>query len=113
MKFKIQFLNMGQAGIQVKILKRMIGNQQPKELKKSQKMRLRVGLKMSKKKKPHFCPGKTRKTMKLYSGCIYLLDKNGEEHYDVIDMQIEAQRAVRRIQDHQEIVKQYQKVGRA
>ena len=36
-----------------------------------------------------------------------------EEHYDVIDMETEAQRAVRRIQDHQEIVKQYQKVVRA
>ena len=37
----------------------------------------------------------------------------GEEHYDVIDMQIEAQRAVRRITDHQEIFKQYQKLVRA
>ena len=35
--------------------------------------------------------------------------EDGEEHYDVIDMQIEAQRAVRRITDHQEIVKQYKK----
>ena len=39
--------------------------------------------------------------------------EDGEECYDVIDMEIEAQRAVRRIQDHQEIVKQYQKVVRA
>ena len=31
----------------------------------------------------------------------------------MIDIEIEAQRAVRRIQDHQEIVKQYQKVVRA
>ena len=37
----------------------------------------------------------------------------GEEHYDVIDMERDAQRAVRRITDHQEIVKQYQKVVRA
>ena len=36
-----------------------------------------------------------------------------EEHYDVIDMERDAQRAVRRITDHQEIVKQYQKVVRA
>ena len=36
---------------------------------------------------------------------------DGEEHYDVIDMERDAQRAVRRITDHQEIVKQYQKVG--
>ena len=38
------------------------------------------------------------------------IGEHREEHYDVIDMQIEAQRAVRRITDHQEIVKQ---VGRA
>ena len=41
------------------------------------------------------------------------IGEDGEEHYDVIDIQIEAQRAVRRITDHQEIVKQYQKVVRA
>ena len=38
---------------------------------------------------------------------------DGERHYDVIDLEIEAQRAMRRITDHQEIVKQYQKVVRA
>ena len=38
---------------------------------------------------------------------------DGEEYYDVIDMERDAQRAVRRITDHQEIVKQYQKVVRA
>ena len=41
------------------------------------------------------------------------IGEDGEEHYDVIDMEIEAQRAVRRITDHQEIVKQYLKVVRA
>ena len=41
------------------------------------------------------------------------IGEHGEEHCYVIDMQIEAQRAVRRITDHQEIVKQYQKVVRA
>ena len=35
---------------------------------------------------------------------------DGEEHYDVIDMERDAQRAVRMITDHQEIVKQYPKV---
>ena len=34
------------------------------------------------------------------------IGEDGEEHYDVIDMQIEAQRAVRSITDHQEKVKQ-------
>ena len=37
----------------------------------------------------------------------------GEEHYNVIDMERDAQRAVRRITDHQEIVKQYQNMVRA
>ena len=41
------------------------------------------------------------------------IGEDGEEYYDVIDMQIEAQRAARRITDHQEIVKQSQKVVRA
>ena len=41
------------------------------------------------------------------------IGEHGEEHYDVIHMEIEAQRAVRRITDHQEIVNQYQKVVRA
>ena len=41
------------------------------------------------------------------------IGEDGKEHYDVIDMEREAQRAVRRTQDHQEIVKQYQKVVRA
>ena len=41
------------------------------------------------------------------------IGNDGEEHYDVIDMERDAQRAVRRITDHQEIVKQYQKVARA
>ena len=38
------------------------------------------------------------------------IGEDGEEHHDMIDMEIEAQRAVRRITDHQEIVKQYQNV---
>ena len=38
---------------------------------------------------------------------------DGKDHSDVVDMERDAQRAVRRIQDHQEIVKQYQKVVRA
>ena len=41
------------------------------------------------------------------------IGNDGEEHYDVIDMERDAQRAMRRITDHQEIVKQYQKVERA
>ena len=37
------------------------------------------------------------------------IGEDGEEQYDLIDMEREAQRAVRRIQDHQEIVKQSKK----
>ena len=48
----------------------------------------------------------------IFRKCIYIGD-DGEEHYDVIDMERDAQRAVRRITDHQETVNQYQKVVRA
>ena len=41
------------------------------------------------------------------------IGEDGEEHYDVIVTEREAHIAVRRITDHQEIVKQYQKVVRA
>ena len=37
------------------------------------------------------------------------IGNDGEEHYDVIDMERDAQRAVRRITDHQEIVKSTRK----
>ena len=36
------------------------------------------------------------------------IGEDSEENYDMIDIQIEAQKAVRRITDHLEIVKQYQ-----
>ena len=48
----------------------------------------------------------------IFRKYIYI-GNDGEEHYDVIDMERDAQRAVRRITHHQEIVKQYQKVVRA
>ena len=35
------------------------------------------------------------------------IGEDGEEYYDMVDMERGAQRAVRRIQDHEEIVKQY------
>ena len=38
---------------------------------------------------------------------------DGKDLYDMVDMERDAQRAVRRIQDHPEIVKQYKKVVRA
>ena len=53
---------------------------------------------MSRKRKPHLIPGKTRST-------IISIGEYGEEHCDMIDMEREVQRVVRRITDHQEIVK--------
>ena len=91
---------MCRASIQLKILKRMIGNQQQKELKRSQEDEAQNWAQEEKDYEAIF-----RKFISI--------GEDGQEHYDVIDMQIEAQRAVRRITDHQEIVKQYQKVVRA
>ena len=48
----------------------------------------------------------------IFRKYIYIGD-DGEEHYDVIYMERDAQRAVTRITDHQERVKQYPKVVRA
>ena len=45
----------------------------------------------------------------IFRKYIYI-GNDGEEHYDVIDMERDTQRAVRRITDHQEIAQQYQKV---
>ena len=44
----------------------------------------------------------------IFRKCISVGEDGGED-YDVIDIQIEAQKAVRRITDHLEIVKQYLK----
>ena len=46
-EIQIQILNLSQVNFQVKILKRMIENQQQNKFKSSQKMRLRVGLRKS------------------------------------------------------------------
>ena len=64
-------------------------------------------------KKPTPKPWEDKKVYKAMFRKYICIGEHGEEHYDVIDMEIEAQRAVRRITDHQEIVKQYQKVVRA
>ena len=63
--------------------------------------------------KPTFKPWEDKKDYEAIFRKFISIGEDGEEHYDVIDMEIEAQRAVRRITDHQEIVKQYQKVVRA
>ena len=63
--------------------------------------------------KPTPKPWEDKKDYEAIFRKLISIGEDGEEHYDVIDMEIEAQRAVRRITDHQEIVKQYQKVVRA
>ena len=60
-----------------------------------------------------FKPWEDKKDLEAILRKYISVGEDGEEHYDVIDMEIEAQRAVRRIQYHQEIVKQCQKVVRA
>ena len=62
--------------------------------------------------KPTFKPWEDEKDYEAIFRKFISSGEDDEEHYDMIDMEIEAQRAVRRITDHQEIVKQYQKVVR-
>ena len=61
-------------------------------------------------KKPTPKPWEDKKYYQAIFRKYISIGEDDVEHYDVIDMQIEAQRAVRRITNHQEIVKQYQKV---
>ena len=63
--------------------------------------------------KPTSKPWEDKKNYQAILRKYISIGEDGEEHYDVIEMHIEAQRAVRKITDHQEIVKQYQKVVRA
>ena len=63
--------------------------------------------------KPTFKPCEDKKDYEAIFTKFISIGEDGEEHYDVIDMEIEAQRAVSRITDHQEIVKQYQNMVRA
>ena len=63
--------------------------------------------------KPTFKPWEAKKDYEAIFRKFISIGEDGEEHYDMIDMEIEAQRAVTRITDYQEIVKQYHKVVRA
>ena len=65
------------------------------------------------KEETTFKPWEDKKDYETIFRKFLSIGEDGEEHYDVIDMEREAQRAVRRITDHQEIVKQCQKVVRA
>ena len=65
------------------------------------------------KEEPTFKPWEDKKDCEPIFRKFISIGEDGEEYNDVVDMEREAQRAVRRITDHQEIVKQYQKVVRA
>ena len=62
------------------------------------------------KEEPTFKPWDDKKDYDAIFRKFISIGEDGEEQYDMIDMEIEAQRAVRRITDHQEIVKQHQQV---
>ena len=91
----------------------MIGNEQPKELKKEPGDEAQSWAQDELKAETTFKPWEDKKDYEAIFRNFITIGDDGEEHYDVIDMEREAQRAVRRITDHQEIVKQYQKVVRA
>ena len=61
------------------------------------------------REKPTPKPWEDKKDYQVIFRKYISIGEYGEEHYDVIDMQIEVQRGVRRIPEHQEIVTQYQK----
>ena len=65
------------------------------------------------KEETTFKPWEDKKDYEAIFRRFISIGEESEEHYDVIDMEREAQRAVRRITYHQEIVKQYQNVVRA
>ena len=73
---------MSGASVQVKILKTMIENQQQTELKRSQKMRLRVGQQIE---KPTPKPWEDKKDHEATFRKYISIGEDGEEHCDVID----------------------------
>ena len=81
--------------------------------RRSQKIRLRVWAQEEEIEKSTPKPWGDKTKYEAILRKFISIGENGEEHCDVIDMEIEAQSAVRRITDHQEIVKQYQIVARA
>ena len=113
MKFKVQILNMGRESVQVKILKRVIGKPAAKRIKKEPEDEDQSCAQDEQKEETTPKPWEDKKDYEAIFRKFISIGEDDEEHYDVIDMEREAQRVVRRITDHQEIVKQYQKVVRA
>ena len=101
--------------VQVKILKRMIGYRIPaaKRIKKEPEDDVQSVTQDEPKVETTVKPWEDKKDYEAIFRKYISIGDDGEEHYDVIDMERDAQRAVTRITDHQEIVKQYLKVVRA
>ena len=91
----------------------MIGYQQPKQSKKEPEDEAQSVTQVDPKVETTFKPWEDKKDYEAIFRNYIFIGEDGEEHYDVTDMERDAQSAVRRIQHHQEIVKQYQKVVRA
>ena len=113
MRFTIQILNMSQVSAQVKKMKRMIENQQQKRIEQEPEDEPQNWTQEEQKKAPPPKPWGDKKDYQAIFRKYVSIGEDGEENYDVIDIQIEAQKAVRRFTDHLEIVKQYQKGVRA
>ena len=97
----------------MKIMKRMIENQQQKRIRKEPEDEAQTWAEEEQTEEPRPKPWEDKKDYEAIFRKYLSIGEDGEAHYDVIDMQIEGQRAVRRITDHQEMVKQYQKVVKA
>ena len=67
-------------------------------------MSLRDGLRKSRQRNPHQALADKKNYQAIFTKYISV-GEDGEEAFDVIGMQIEAQKVVRRITDHLEIVK--------
>ena len=104
---------MSRVSVQVKILKRRIENQHKKRIKKEPEDESQSWAQEEQIEKLTPPPREDKKDYQAIFRKYISIGEDGEEHYDMIVTQIEAQRAVRRITDHQEIVKQYQKGVRA
>ena len=100
----------GSSELQERFLKRMIENKQQKELKNEPENEAQSWAQEEQIEKPTQKPWEEKKDDEAIFRSLYLLEQDGEEHYDMIYMEIEADRAVGRTTDHKEIVKQYQKV---
>ena len=84
-----------------------------KRIKKEPEDEAQSGTQDEQKVETTFKPWEDKKDYEAIFRKYRSIGEDGEECYDMTDMERDAQRTVRRIQDHQEIVKQYQKVVRA